>query len=112
MVFTCYPEKKIIRLCNLEWNNKLLLPPQLHDLGQVGEVQITKDDTLLLKGRGKAEDISRRVGQIKDQIAESNSEYEKEKMQERLARLSSGVAVLKVQKTLCWSGPLTLFCID
>lgn len=69
---------------------------QVHDLGQVGEVQITKDDTLLLKGKGKAADISKRVGQIKEQIEESNSEYEKEKMQERLARLSSGVAVLKV----------------
>ena len=66
-------------------------------MGQVGEVQITKDDTLLLKGKGQAADITRRVDQIKDQISESNSEYEKEKMQERLARLSSGVAVLKVR---------------
>ncbi|XP_068239652.1 heat shock protein 60A [Palaemon carinicauda] len=69
---------------------------QVHDLGQVGEVQITKDDTLLLKGRGNPSDIKRRVNQIKEQIEESNSEYEKEKMSERMARLSSGVAVLKV----------------
>merc|ERR1719369_2014688 len=69
---------------------------QVHDLGQVGEVVITKDDTLLLKGKGKTSDISRRVDQIKEQIEDSNSEYEKEKMSERMARLSSGVAVLKV----------------
>lgn len=68
----------------------------MHDLGQVGEVQITKDDTLLLKGKGKSADVTKRVEQIREQIEESNSEYEKEKMQERLARLSSGVGVLKV----------------
>lgn len=70
---------------------------KLQDLGQVGEVQVTKDDTLLLKGKGKADDVARRVQQIRDQIEESKSEYEKEKMQERLARLSSGVALLKVR---------------
>uniref|UniRef100_A0A182SPW0 Heat shock protein 60 n=1 Tax=Anopheles maculatus TaxID=74869 RepID=A0A182SPW0_9DIPT len=69
---------------------------QLSDLGQVGEITITKDDCLLLKGRGKLEDVNRRADQIRDQIAETTSEYEKEKLQERLARLSSGVAVLKV----------------
>ncbi|TOF85465.1 molecular chaperone GroEL, partial [Vibrio parahaemolyticus] len=69
---------------------------QLHDLGMVGEVQITKDDTLLLKGKGKTSDIERRVTQIREQIEESSSEYEKEKMQERMARLSKGVAVIKV----------------
>lgn len=62
----------------------------------VGEVQITKDDTLLLRGKGKSSDIDRRVEQIREQIEESNSEYEKEKMQERMARLSNGVAVIKV----------------
>ena len=76
------------------------MPKQIHDLGQVGEVQITKDDTLLLKGKGNAADIKRRVETIKDQIAESSSEYEKEKMQERLARLSSGVGVLKVRLSI------------
>lgn len=69
---------------------------QASDLGQVGEVVITKDDTLLLKGKGKKEDIDRRVGQIRDEIELSNSEYEKEKLGERLARLASGVAVLRV----------------
>lgn len=69
---------------------------QQHDLGQVGEVTITKDDTLLLKGKGRKEEIERRIVQIKDEIELTNSEYEKEKLGERLARLASGVAVLKV----------------
>ena len=63
---------------------------QLSDFGRVGEISITKDDCLILKGGGKAEDIARRVEALKDQIKDSNSEYEKEKLQERLARLSSG----------------------
>lgn len=66
------------------------------DLGQVGEVTITKDDTLLLKGRGEENTIKKRVNQLKEAIEETNSEYEKEKLNERLARLSSGVAVLKI----------------
>ncbi len=69
---------------------------QLQDFGQVGEVTITKDDTLFLKGKGKEQDINARVDQIRQQIEESSSEYEKEKMQERMARLSSGVAILKI----------------
>lgn len=66
------------------------------DLGVVGECIITKDDTLLLKGKGKKADIDRRADQIRDQINNTTSEYEKEKLQERLARLASGVAVLRV----------------
>ena len=69
---------------------------QIHDLGQVGEVTITKDDTLLLRGKGRQDDISQRVEQIRDQMEMTTSEYEKEKLQERLAKLASGVAVLKV----------------
>lgn len=69
---------------------------QAGDLGQAGEVVITKDDTLVLKGKGKREDVDRRVAQIRDEIELSNSEYEKEKLGERLARLASGVAVLRV----------------
>merc|ERR1719305_1150483 len=69
---------------------------QINDFGKVGEVVITKDDTLMLRGGGSEVDISRRVEMIKDQIEESSSEYEKEKMQERMARLASGVAVLKI----------------
>jgi chaperonin GroEL len=69
---------------------------KLSDFGQVGEVQITKDDTLLMRGKGQTQEIERRIQQIKDEIAETTSEYEKEKLQERLAKLSKGVAVLKV----------------
>uniref|UniRef100_A0A5S6QQX8 Heat shock protein 60 n=1 Tax=Trichuris muris TaxID=70415 RepID=A0A5S6QQX8_TRIMR len=69
---------------------------QLHDLGEVEEVSITKDDTLLLRGKGRKEDIERRIATIKDEIEISNSDYEKEKMQERLSKLSNGVAVIKV----------------
>lgn len=69
---------------------------KVSDLGQIGEVAITKDDTLLLRGKGNKTDVDRRSQQIRDQIEETTSEYEKEKLQERLARLSSGVAVLKV----------------
>merc|ERR1712050_534634 len=69
---------------------------QIQDFGRVGEVLITKDDTMLLRGGGADLDISRRVDQIRDQIEDTNSEYEKEKLQERMARLASGVAVLKI----------------
>merc|ERR1712066_152592 len=69
---------------------------QAQDFGQIGEVVITKDDTLMLKGKGSQKEIDSRVEQIKASIEESSSEYEKEKMQERMARLCSGVAVLKI----------------
>lgn len=69
---------------------------QLSNLGMVGEITITKDDTLLLKGKGAKDKIEARAEQIRDQIENTNSEYEKEKLHERLARLASGVAVLKV----------------
>lgn len=63
---------------------------------QVGEVTITKDDTLLLKGKGDDKRIKERVESIKDAIDNTTSEYEKEKLQERMARLASGVALLKI----------------
>merc|ERR1711963_311314 len=69
---------------------------QVQDFGQIGEVVITKDDTLMLKGKGSQKDIDARVDQIKAAIEDSSSEYEKEKMQERMARLCSGVAMLKI----------------
>lgn len=69
---------------------------QLGDLGQIGEIVITKDDTLLLRGKGDKTQVDRRSDQLREQIADTTSEYEKEKLQERLARLSSGVAVLKI----------------
>ena len=57
---------------------------------QVGEVVITKDDTLFLRGKGEQKDIDRRVETIRDQIESSTSDYEKEKMQERIAKMASG----------------------
>merc|ERR1712025_1524890 len=69
---------------------------QMQDFGRVGEVVVSKDDTMMLKGGGAQTDISRRVDQLRDQIEDTNSEYEKEKIQERMARLASGVAVLKI----------------
>src|SRR5919205_921617 len=68
----------------------------LADLGQARRVVSTKDDTTIVEGRGKAEDIQGRIGQIKVQIDETTSDYDREKLQERLAKLSGGVAVIKV----------------
>ncbi|XP_017064310.2 60 kDa heat shock protein homolog 2, mitochondrial [Drosophila eugracilis] len=69
---------------------------KLSDFGRVGEVVVTKDDTMLLKGKGQKADLEKRVEGLREAIKESTSSYEKEKMQERLARLSSGVALLRV----------------
>jgi len=69
---------------------------QASDFGNVGEVVVTKDDTLIMRGKGDPALLAQRVEQLKDEISETNSEYEKEKLQERLAKLSNGVAVLKV----------------
>jgi chaperonin GroEL len=68
----------------------------LADLGQARRVVSTKDDTTIIEGRGKSEDIQGRIQQIKAQIEETTSDYDKEKLQERLAKLSGGVAVIKV----------------
>jgi chaperonin GroEL len=57
---------------------------------------VSKDDTIILDGLGAKEDIVERCNLLRTQISESTSEYEKEKMQERLAKLSGGVAVIKV----------------
>ncbi|KAK6743605.1 hypothetical protein RB195_010718 [Necator americanus] len=69
---------------------------QLSDFGEVEEVTVTKDDTLLLRGKGEPAEIEKRIEQISDELENSTSEYEKEKLNERLAKLSKGVAVLKV----------------
>jgi chaperonin GroEL len=68
----------------------------LNDLGQARRVVSTKDDTTIVEGRGKPEDIQARINQIKIQIEETTSDYDREKLQERLAKLSGGVAVIKV----------------
>ena len=68
----------------------------LEDLGEAKKVQITKENTTLIDGAGRAEDIKGRVEQINAEIEESSSDYDKEKLQERVAKLSGGVAVIKV----------------
>jgi chaperonin GroEL len=65
-------------------------------LGTAKKVRITKDDTTVIDGAGKKNDISARVGQIKQQIEETTSDYDREKLQERLAKLAGGVAVIRV----------------
>jgi chaperonin GroEL len=65
-------------------------------LGQAASVTIDKDNTIVVGGKGKKEDITARVNQIKAQIEVTTSDYDKEKLQERLAKLSGGVAVLYV----------------
>lgn len=72
---------------------------QPHDLGKVGEVIVTKDDAMLLKGKGDKAQIEKRIQEIIEQLDITTSEYEKEKLNERLAKLSDGVAVLKVGGT-------------
>ena len=65
-------------------------------LGQAKKVRITKDNTVIVDGLGTKENIAVRVGQIKNAIEETTSDYDREKLQERLAKLSGGVAVIKV----------------
>jgi chaperonin GroEL len=68
----------------------------LSDLGTAKKVVINKDDTTIVKGAGKTADIEGRVKQIKAEIEDSTSDYDREKLQERLAKLVGGVAVLKI----------------
>lgn len=68
----------------------------LSDLGQADRVVIDKDNTTIVNGTGSKDSIGARINQIKAQIIETTSDYDKEKLQERLAKLSGGVAVIKV----------------
>ncbi|MFA6901663.1 MAG: chaperonin GroEL [Gallionellaceae bacterium] len=68
----------------------------LAELGQAKKIEVGKDNTTLIDGAGKAEAIKSRVGMINKQIEESSSDYDKEKLQERKAKLAGGVAVIKV----------------
>ncbi len=68
----------------------------LEDLGSAKKVSITKENTTVIDGAGAADDIQNRISQIKAQMEESTSEYDTEKMQERLAKIAGGVAVIKV----------------
>ena len=69
---------------------------QLADLGRARQVKVTKDNTVIVDGAGDANEIKARVAEIKNTLAITTSDYDKEKLQERLAKLSGGVAVIKV----------------
>ncbi len=68
----------------------------LDDLGRADLVRVKKDETIIIGGKGNPEAIKKRIAQIKAQIEETTSEYEKETLQERMAKLAGGVAVIKV----------------
>lgn len=69
---------------------------ELSQLGRAKSVKVEKENTTIINGLGKAEDIKDRIGQIKKQIADTTSDYDREKLQERLAKLAGGVAVINV----------------
>ncbi len=69
---------------------------QLGQLGRARQVKISKENTIIVDGAGEAADIASRVGQIKLQLESTTSDFDREKLQERLAKLSGGVAVIKV----------------
>jgi len=68
----------------------------LEDLGEAKKIQITKENTTVIDGAGSPDDIKARVDQINNEIEESSSDYDREKLQERVAKLAGGVAVIKV----------------
>ena len=68
----------------------------MEDLGTARQVRVTKDETTIVEGHGDPQAIKDRVAQIKAQIAETTSDFDKEKLQERLAKMSGGVAVIEV----------------
>ncbi|MBN2452764.1 MAG: chaperonin GroEL [Candidatus Omnitrophica bacterium] len=69
---------------------------KIEDLGRAKRVRIDKDNTTIVEGAGKSADIQARIAQIKKQIEDTDSDYDKEKLQERLAKLAGGVAVINV----------------
>lgn len=68
----------------------------INDLGRARQIVVTKDNTIIVDGAGSSEEIQKRIHQIKAQIEVTSSEFDREKLQERLAKLSGGVAVIKV----------------
>ncbi|MDA7868689.1 chaperonin GroEL, partial [bacterium] len=82
----CITEDLGIKLENIE----------LDDLGEAKRITIGKEETVIVEGAGGSEAISGRVGQIRKQIADTTSDYDREKLQERLAKLAGGVAVINV----------------
>jgi chaperonin GroEL len=79
-------EEKGMKLENIE----------LFQLGQARRIKSTKEETIIVEGKGKKEEIEKRIKNIKREIEETTSDFDKEKLQERLAKLSGGVAVIKV----------------
>ncbi|MDO7253138.1 chaperonin GroEL [Helicobacter cappadocius] len=75
---------------------KTLESAEISDLGQAARIVIDKDNTTIVDGKGKSSEVKDRIAQIKTQIQATTSDYDKEKLQERLAKLSGGVAVIKV----------------
>ena len=69
---------------------------EINDLGQAKKIKIDKDNTTIIEGAGKTDAIKGRINQIKNQIENTDSSYDKEKLQERLAKLSGGVAIINV----------------
>jgi chaperonin GroEL len=69
---------------------------KLEDLGQAGKVVVTKDNTLIVDGAGEKKDIHARIAELKSAIEQTKSDFDREKLQERMAKLSGGVAVIKV----------------
>jgi chaperonin GroEL len=68
----------------------------LDDLGSAKKIQVTKENTIIIDGAGAPKDIEARVNQVRQQIEETSSDYDREKLQERVAKLAGGVAVIKV----------------
>jgi chaperonin GroEL len=83
---TCITEDLGLKLENLN----------ISDLGKAKQIKVDKENTVIIEGAGKAGDIKGRVAQIKNQIEETTSDYDREKLQERLAKLAGGVAVINV----------------
>jgi chaperonin GroEL len=80
----------------MEETGEKLADVKLEDLGSVKKITVEKDRTVLVDGGGKKKDIKQRIVQIQAQIEKSTSDYDKEKLQERLAKLEGGIAVIKV----------------
>ena len=74
----------------------LLENVKIEDLGQAKKITIDKDNTTIIEGKGKKGDVEGRVKEIRGQIEKTTSDYDREKLQERLAKLVGGVAVIKV----------------
>src|SRR5690606_39789885 len=68
----------------------------LEDMGEAKKVQVSKENTTIIDGAGRPDDIKGRVEQINNEIEESTSDYDREKLQERVAKLAGGVAVIRV----------------